>query len=156
MVLVYDCYLQGGVSGENGVVWLDDCGGNLRRWVNCKFKLRFLAIIDGKPFHQERSESRARSAAKGMKDQESLQTRAAVGQFSHAVECGVDDFLADGVVPTRIIVGRLLLARDQLLRVKQLVVGAVSNLVDDSRLKIHKNRARDMLSRARFGKEGVE
>ena len=155
-IRIYEFNLQRGVSCKNGIVWLDDGRGNLRRRINCKFKLRFLSIIDGKSFHQERSESRARSAAKRMKDQESLQARAAIGQLSYAVKCGVDDFFADGVVSSCIIVRRVLLARDQLLWVKQLAVSAVSNFIDDGRLQIDENRARDVLSRARFGKEGVE
>ena len=29
---------QGGVSGEDGVIWFDNCSGNLRCWVNCELE----------------------------------------------------------------------------------------------------------------------
>jgi hypothetical protein len=64
-----------------------------------------------------------------VKHQESLQTSAIVGQFPDAVEHEIDDLLADGVVAPRVVVGRILFAGDQLLRVVQLAVGAVANLV---------------------------
>ena len=49
--------------------------------------------------------------------------------FPDFVEHGVDDLLADGVVTARVVVGRVLLAADQLLRVKQLAVLARTYLV---------------------------
>ena len=49
--------------------------------------------------------------------------------FPDFVEHGVDDLLADGVVTARVVVGRVLLAADQLLGVEQLAVGASADLV---------------------------
>ena len=53
-----------------------------------------------------------------------LEASAVVCQLSDPVQHQVDDLLADGVVPTSVVVRRVLLAGHQLLRVKQLAVGA--------------------------------
>ena len=45
-------------------------------------------------------------------------------QFARPVQHQVDDLLADGVVSTGIVVGSVLLACDQLLRVEQLAVSS--------------------------------
>ena len=59
-----------------------------------------------------------------MEDQESLEPGALVRQLPHPVQHQVDDLLADGVVPTSVVVRRVLLAGHQLLGVEQLAVGA--------------------------------
>ena len=68
----------------------------------------------------------------------------------------VDDLLADGVVPTGKVVGGVFLARDQLLGVEELAVGSGADLVDDGRLEVEEDAARDVLARASLGEEGVE
>lgn len=50
-------------------------------------------------------------------------------QFADAVQDQVDDLLADGVVATGIVVGRVFLPGDQLLRVEELPVGPRAHLV---------------------------
>ena len=50
-------------------------------------------------------------------------------QFANPVQHQINDVLADGVVSAGVVVGRVLLARDQLLRVEQLAVGARTDLV---------------------------
>ena len=45
------------VSSRNGVVWLDDSGGDLGSWVDSWLLFRFLAVVYWKPFHQQRSET---------------------------------------------------------------------------------------------------
>ena len=59
-----------------------------------------------------------------MEDQEALETGALVGELADAVEHEVDDLLADRVVSARVVVGSVLLAGDQLLRVEELAVRA--------------------------------
>jgi len=39
--------LKGGVSGEDGVVGLDDRGGDLRSRVDTELELALLAVVDG-------------------------------------------------------------------------------------------------------------
>lgn len=98
-----------------------------------------------------------------MEDEESLETRARVGETPEAVEDGVDQLLADlvracsvsagtslragkrdtrktsthGVVSTRVVVGSILLARDEGLGVEEGAVGSRADLVDDSRLQVN-------------------
>jgi hypothetical protein len=77
--------LQGGVGGQDGVVWLNDSSGDLRCGVDSKLKLGFLAVVDGETFHEERSETRSGTTTEGVEDEESLQTCALVGQVDSAV-----------------------------------------------------------------------
>jgi len=64
-----------------------------------------------------------------------LQTSAVVCQLADTVQAKVDDLLADGVVTTGKVVGGILLARDELLWVEQLTVGAGPDLIDHSWLQ---------------------
>ena len=57
---------------------------------------------------------------------------------------------------TRKVVGGVLLAGDQLLRVEELAVGARAHLVDDGRLKVDEHAARHVLAGAGLREEGVE
>ena len=50
-------------------------------------------------------------------------------QLADAVQDQVDDLLADGVVATGVVVGRVFLPGDQLLRVEELPVGPRAHLV---------------------------
>jgi hypothetical protein len=61
-----------------------------------------------------------------------LEPRAVICELADAVECEVDDLLADGVVAAGVVVGGVLLAGDQLLGVEQLAVGAGAHLIDHS------------------------
>ena len=67
------------------------------------------------------------AAAERVKDQETLQPAAIVRQLANAIEHIVDDLLADCVVATGVVIRRILLATDQLLRVKEALVGALAN-----------------------------
>merc|ERR1719217_1366080 len=60
------------------------------------------------------------------------------------------------VVAARVVVGRVLLARDDLLGVEELTVRARADLVADRRLEVDVDRARDVLAGARLREEGVE
>ena len=82
-----------------------------------------------------------------------LEAATAIGQFSDAIKHLVDELLADRVVATGIVVRRVLLARDQLLRVEELPVLSRAHLVDHRSLQVHEDRTRNKLSRPRFGKE---
>jgi len=64
-----------------------------------------------------------------VEDEEALEPGALVGQLANTVQNQVNDLLADGVVTTGVVVGRILLAGDQLLRVKQLAVSTGTNLI---------------------------
>ena len=64
-----------------------------------------------------------------------LRTGAVVCQLADAVQAEVHNLLSDGVVPAGKVVGGILLAADQLLRVEQLAVGAGAHLIDHSGLR---------------------
>ena len=64
-----------------------------------------------------------------MEDEETLEPSAHVRQLPHPVQHQVHDLLADGVVAPGVVVGGVLLARDQLLGVEQLTVRPSSNLI---------------------------
>ena len=53
-----------------------------------------------------------------MEDQESLETGTLISQLPDPVEDKVDNFLADGVVTSCVVVGGIFLAGNQLLGVK--------------------------------------
>ena len=54
------------------------------------------------------------------------------------------------------VVGSILLTGDQLFRVEQLTVSTRADLIDDRRLQINEDAARNVLAGARLGEEGVE
>jgi hypothetical protein len=60
--------------------------------------------------------------------------------FAHPVEHRVYDLLANGIVTTSIIIGGILLATDELLRVVQLSIVSVADLIciSNKRDKGHK------------------
>jgi hypothetical protein len=58
-------------------------------------------------------------------------------------------------VTARVVVRRVFLAADELLRVEQLAVRASAHLVDDGRLEVEHHAARHVLARARLREERV-
>jgi hypothetical protein len=128
--------LEGGVSGKDGVVWLDDRGGDLWGWVDTEFQLALLAVVNRQTFHEESTETRAGTTTEAVEDEETLETRAVVGNMSDLVEDLVNELLADGVVTTGVVVRGILLASDHLLWVEETAVWAGADLVDDVGLEI--------------------
>merc|ERR1711938_234390 len=63
---------------------------------------------------------------------------------------------AGGCDGAGVVVGRVLLARDDLLGVEELAVRARADLVADRRLEVDVDRARDVLAGTRLREEGVE
>ncbi|KAG5463241.1 MAG: hypothetical protein BJ554DRAFT_782, partial [Olpidium bornovanus] len=118
--------------------------------------LALLAVIHGQALEKQSPEPGPGASAEGVEHEESLEAGAVVCELPDAVEDQVDDLLADGVVAAGVVVCRVFLARDQLLRVEELAVGAGADLVDDGGLEVDEHRARHVLAGARLGKEGVE
>ena len=148
--------LEEGVGGEDGVVWLNNCGGDLWGWVDGETKLGFLTVIDGKSFKKEGSETRSSSSTDGLEDQETLETSALIGKLSDSVEAKINDFFTNGVVTSGEVVGSIFLTRDELLWMEELSVGSGSNLIDNGWLEIEEDSSWDMLTRTSLGEEGVE
>jgi len=127
--------LEGGMGGEDGVVGLDDSGGDLWGGVDGEFELGLLAVVDGESLHEEGGEARAGTTTEGVEDEETLETSALIGELSDSVEDEVDDLLTDGVVTSGVVVGGIFLTGDQLLGVEELSVGAGSDLKRGFRLR---------------------
>ena len=85
-----------------------------------------------------------------------LEARAVVGELADAVKHQVDNLLADGVVAASVVVGSVLLARDELLGVVELAVGARAHLVAHSGLEVDEHAAGHVLAGTRLGEERVE
>merc|ERR1719158_154261 len=148
--------LQGGVRAQCRVVWLHNCSGNLRRWVDAELQLGLLAVINREALHQKRGEAGSGAAAEGVEDEEALEAGAVVGQLPHSVQHQVNDLLADSIVTAGVVVSGVLLARHHLLRVEQLPVGSGPDLVDDGGLEVEEDGPWNMLARASFREEGGE
>merc|ERR1712086_1200376 len=148
--------LEEAVGGEHAVVRLHDGGRDLGRGVDGEGQLRLAAVVDGQALEQQGAEAGAGATSDGVEDEEALEAGAVVRQLANAVEDEVDDLLADGVVAAGVVVGRVLLAGDQLLRVVQLAVGAGADLVHDGGLEVNEHAAGDVLARAGLREEGVE
>ena len=148
--------LEEGVSGEDGVVWLNNGGGDLRGWVDGEAELGLLAVIDGESLEEEGSETGTGTTTDGVEDEEALETSALIGELSDSVEAEVNNLLTDGVVTTGEVVGGILLSGDELLGVEELSVGTGTDLIDDGWLEIEEDRAGNVLASTSLGEEGVE
>jgi len=128
--------LEGGVGGENGVVWLDNGGGDLRSRVDTEFKLALLSVVDRETLHEECTETRTSTTAERVEDQETLKTRAVVSDPADLVQDFVNELLSDGVVTTSVVVRSILLAGNHLVRVEERAVSASADNIDDVWLQV--------------------
>jgi hypothetical protein len=148
--------LEEGVGGEDGVVWLDDGGGNLWGWVDTETELGLLTVVDGKTLEEKGTETGTGTTSDGVEHHEALETSTLVGELAKTVEGEVDDLLTDGVVTAGIVVGSILLTGDELLRVVELTVGTGADLIDHGWLEIEEDGTWDVLASTSLGEEGVE
>ena len=65
--------LDRAVGGEDGVVRLDDRGGDTRCGVDGELKLALFAVVGGEAFQKKCAETRACTTAEGMEDEEALE-----------------------------------------------------------------------------------
>ena len=138
--------LEKRVSGEDGVVWLDNGGGDLWGWVDGETELGLLSVIDGKSLEKERSETGSGTSTDGVEDEETLETSALIGELSDSIEAKIDNFLTNGVVTSGEVVGGIFLSGDELLWMEELSVGTGSNLINDGWLEIEEDASWDVLS----------
>ena len=148
--------LKHAVSSVDGVVSLNDGDCDVDRWVDDELKLGLSAVVNGQTLEQQGTETGTSTTSEGVEQDEALQTRAIIGQLSDAVENQVNNLLSDRVVSTRIVVGGILLTRDQLLWVVDLAVSSCANFVDDGWLQIQENGTWDVLSGTSLREERVE
>ena len=148
--------LEEGVSGEDGVVWLNNGGGDLWGWVDGETELGFLTVVDGKSLEEERSETGSGTSTDGVEDEETLETSALISKLSDSVEAEINNLLTNGVMSSGEVVGGVLLTRDELLWVEELSVGSGSDLINNGWLEIEEDASWDVLSSSSLGEEGVE
>ena len=99
--------LKEGVGGENGVVWLNNGGGDLWGWVDGESELGFFTVVNGKSLEEEGTETGTGTTTDGVEDEETLETCALVSKFSDSVEAEINDFLTNGVVSSGEVVGSI-------------------------------------------------
>ena len=144
------------VGGEDGVVWLNNGGGDLWGWVDGETKLGFLTIIDGKSLEEKGSETGTGSSTDGVEDEETLETSALIGKLSDSVEAEINDFLTNGVMSSGEVVSSIFFTGDELLWVEQLSVGSGSDFIDNGWLEIEEDSSWDVFTSTSLGEEGVE
>jgi hypothetical protein len=140
--------LESGVCCQNGVVRLNNRCSDLRSWVNAEFKLALLSIVYRQALHEECTKSRTGTTTEGVENQETLETRAVVGDTSNLVQDLINKFLSDSVVTTGVVVGSILLSSNHLFRMEQAAVGTSSDLIDNVGLEIAVNGTWDIFSLA--------
>lgn len=140
--------LEGGVGGEDRVVGLNDGGGGLGSRIDAELELALLAVVEGQAFHEEGTETGTGTTTERVEDEEALETNTVVRDTANLVEDPVDKLLAHGVVTARVVVRGILLARDHLLGVEQVAVGAGADLIDDVGLEIAVDGTGDVLALA--------
>lgn len=140
--------LQGGVGGQDGVVRLNNGCGRLGSGVDTELQLALLAIVDGQALHEQSTETRTSTTTKGVEDQETLETSAAIGDAADLVQNAINELLSNGIVSTGVVVGGVLLSGDHVLGVEQASVRAGPDLVHDVWLKIAVDGSRNILSLA--------
>jgi len=148
--------LEEGVSGEDGVVWLNNGGGDLWGWIDGESELGFFTVIDGKSLEEERSETGTGSSTDGVEDEETLETSALIGKLSDSVEAEINDFLTNGVMSSGEVVGSIFFTGDELLWMEQLSVGSGSDLIDNGWFEIEEDGSWDVFTSTSLGEEGVE
>jgi len=147
---------QESVGRKDRVVGFDDSGRNLRTGRDGKGQLGLAAIVDGKTFEQQGSETGSGTSSGGVEDKESLKSGTVVRKLSDAIQDLVNNLLSNGVVTTGVVVGGIFLSGDDLLGVVQLGVGSGADFVADGRFQIDKDGAGDVLSGRGLAEEGVE
>lgn len=81
-----------------------------------------------------------------MENEETLETSTVVRNTTDFVEDLIDQLLAHSVVPTGVVVGRILLASDHLFGVKERAIGAGADFIDDIGLEIAVDGTRDVFA----------
>ena len=148
--------LEEGVSGEDGVVWLNNGGGDLWGWIDGESELGFFTVIDGKSLEEKGSETGTGSSTDGVEDEETLETSALIGKLSDSVEAEINDFFTNGVMSSGEVVGSIFFTGDELLWMEQLSVGSGSDFIDNSWFEIEEDSSWDVLTGTSLGEEGVE
>jgi len=125
-------------------------------WVDGETELGFLAVIDGKSFQEEGSQTGTSTTSDSVEDHESLETGTVISELSDSVQAKIDDFFTDGVVTSGEVVGSIFFTGDKLFRMEELSVGTSSYFIDDSGFQIEEDGSGDVLAGTSFREKGVE
>ena len=123
--------LKGGVGCQNRVVRLDNRARQLGSGVDGELELRFFAVVSGEPLHEQSTKAGTSATTERVEDKETLETRTVICKTADFVAGLVDELLPNGVVATSVVVGGILLAGEEGLRVEEGAVLARLHLVDD-------------------------
>jgi hypothetical protein len=148
--------LQKGVGGQDVIVWLDHSGGDLWGWSDGESQLRLFTVVNRQALEEKSSETRSGTAAGSVVHEETLEASAVVSELANSVQNKVDNFLANGVMTTGVVIGSVFLSGDQLLWVVKLAVGASADFVNDSWLEVNVDGAGDVLASTSLREKGVE
>ena len=102
----------------------------MRGWVDGETQFGFTAVIYGQTFQKERSKTGTGTTTNGIEAHETLKTGAVIGQFTKTIQDEVDNFFADGVVTTGVIIGGIFFTGDELFWVEELTASAFADLVN--------------------------
>ena len=100
--------LQKGVSRKHGVVRFDHGCRDLRTGRDSERKFGLAAVVNRKALQKKRTKTGTSTSTSGMENEESLKAWAVVSKLADAVQDGIDNFLADGVVTTSVVIGGIL------------------------------------------------
>jgi hypothetical protein len=140
--------LKGGMRCQDGVVWLNNRSCSLWCRVDAEFQLALLAVVDGQALHKESTESRSSTTTERVEDEEALEARAVICNTANLVQNLINEFLADSVVTTSIVIGGIFLASDHQFWVEKAAVGTSADLIHYIGLKIAVNGARNVFTLA--------
>jgi len=119
------------VSGQDGVVWLNNSGGDLWGWVDGETELGLLTVINGESLEEERSETGSSTTTDGVENEETLKTSTLVSKLSDSVETEIDDFFTDGIVSSSEVVSGVFFTRNKLFWVEELSVSTSSDFINN-------------------------
>jgi hypothetical protein len=96
--------LQGSVGRKDRVIGLNNRGRGLGSWVNTELQLDLLAEVNRQTFHKKSTKTGSSSATERVEDEETLETRAVIGNMANFVQNLVNQLLPNSVVATSIVV----------------------------------------------------
>ncbi len=85
-----------------------------------------------------------------------MQARALVSKLADTVQNQIHNFLSNSVMSTSVVVGGILLSRDELLGMEKLAIGSSPDFINYSGLQINEDSTRNVLSGTSLSKEGGE
>ena len=115
--------LHGREGGEDGVVGLNHGGGGGGGRVNREVQLGLPGVLQAQSFLQQRGKPGASASSEAVENKETLRAAGILHVLPDPVHHAIQDLLPHGVVTSGEVVGGVLLARDETVRVPKRLVG---------------------------------